>query len=471
MTTSGETGRVVTSKDFLDDPDVEIRDFRSGRGKVLPRGLASWAGGPEVTMEPFEVISPDGRRGWCVRMPGGRALITPAVSGGRVFIGAGFGSHEFYALDAATGRLQWQKRTKDDGPTAAVISGSRVAFNTESCTIYVADAGTGRTVWEKWLGDPLLAQPAIEGDAVVMAHPDESGTHWLACFTLNDGRPRWRSRLNADVITAPIIAVDSVYTAALDGTLCRFDLGTGREAWSRSHGATSAPWVHRGEIYVSLREAADGYADGVEGLDAVGQEAGARRQDAASSRRIASYLKYEAMAAKEQIYAGMDAGVGFAAEPAAAKLSMAKAQLGLGRVSSVWAYQGSRPEVFDDGIFSVMDDVVQRLDLQTRKPHWRARLVSEERQGLLGRMLNPPAVTSDRLYLTSGLGDLIALDRRTGEERWALSVPGLILGQPSFADGRVYLGTAEGLLFSFETDDTDAAGWPMWGGGPGHNGV
>jgi outer membrane protein assembly factor BamB len=46
-------------------------------------------------------------------------LATPAVVDGKVFLGGGFGSYEFYALDAKTGKLLWQYRTGDDGPTAA----------------------------------------------------------------------------------------------------------------------------------------------------------------------------------------------------------------------------------------------------------------------------------------------------------------------------------------------------------------
>ena len=34
----------------------------------------------------------------------------------------------------------------------------------------------------------------------------------------------------------------------------------------------------------------------------------------------------------------------------------------------------------------------------------------------------------------------------------------------------VYAGTSNGRLIAFRTDDPADDGWPMWGGGPGHNG-
>jgi outer membrane protein assembly factor BamB len=46
-------------------------------------------------------------RGWKVTIPGNRPLATPAVADGLVFLGAGFGSYDFYALDADTGRVGW----------------------------------------------------------------------------------------------------------------------------------------------------------------------------------------------------------------------------------------------------------------------------------------------------------------------------------------------------------------------------
>src|SRR5439155_8593374 len=83
--------------------------------------------------EPFK--SKEGKTGWRVTIPGNKPLATPAVSDDTIFLGGGFGSHEFYAFDAKTGKQKWVYKTGDDGPTAAVISGDTIAFNTESCEL------------------------------------------------------------------------------------------------------------------------------------------------------------------------------------------------------------------------------------------------------------------------------------------------------------------------------------------------
>src|SRR5207302_8791253 len=90
------------------------------------------------TFSPVPFRSPDGKIvGWKVTIPGNRPLATPALADGKVFLGGGFGSHEFYALDSETGKLLWTYRTADDGPTAAVVADGKIAFNTESCELEV----------------------------------------------------------------------------------------------------------------------------------------------------------------------------------------------------------------------------------------------------------------------------------------------------------------------------------------------
>src|SRR5687768_3612478 len=122
-------------------------------------------------LKPAAFRTADGKEGWVVKIPGDRPLATPAYANGLLFIGGGYGSHEFYAFDARTGALAWQTKTADDGPSAAVAEDGYVAFNTESCTLIVVEAKTGKLVWQEWLGDPLMSQPAISKGRVFMAYP------------------------------------------------------------------------------------------------------------------------------------------------------------------------------------------------------------------------------------------------------------------------------------------------------------
>ena len=41
--------------------------------------------------------------------------------------------------------------------------------------------------------------------------------------------------------------------------------------------------------------------------------------------------------------------------------------------------------------------------------------------------------------------------------------------QPALVDGRVYVGTADGLVICLDTNSKDADGWYGWGGNAQHN--
>ena len=227
-----------------------------------------------ATVVPF--TTPDGRiKGWKTRIPGGRPLATPAVVDGKVFLGGGFGSHEFYAFDAGDGAMLWQYHTHDDGPTAAIVEDDLVAFNTESCELEVLTLD-GRLVWKKWLGDPLMSMPAAGSGRVWMAYPDSRGDrqHHLACFDLRSGESIWARPIPGEIITAPILAAGNVYLTTLEGTVSCFRQSDGEPVWQDQKLSTSAPAVWNEQCYFSRRDQAtvqprrpgSSSADGVAGL-------------------------------------------------------------------------------------------------------------------------------------------------------------------------------------------------------------
>src|SRR5258708_39288171 len=64
-----------------------------------------------ATSRDLEAVSfgtPDGKNGWVLRLPGGRPIATPAYADGMLFVGGGYGSHEFYAVDSETGEIMWK---------------------------------------------------------------------------------------------------------------------------------------------------------------------------------------------------------------------------------------------------------------------------------------------------------------------------------------------------------------------------
>ncbi len=422
-----------------------------------------------IKAEPYE--TDNGFKGWKVHVPDGKPLATPAVADGIVYVGGGFGTYDFYAFNVEDGDLAWQYHVGDDGPTAAIVHNGRVAFNTESCILYVLDAKKGNKIWGQWLGDPLMAQPAAAGDKIYITYPGGDGQHHLTCRMLENGGEVWNQPLIGEVITAPIINGGSVFCSTLEGTVYHFDADDGELKWKDQKLATSAPWVVGDEIYVSKRvEVAGegGVTDQFEGIAGLGRGSGEQTNEELYAYRKADYLKHDTSSRYASEQADLDASVGFGSAPAAAKLSQAEGNLGVGTVSGVWAYQGSRPVVKDNRSYNAMGDAVRAVDLKSGKVLWEKQYKQGEERG--GRALTPPSLAGDNLYFGSTDGDVICIRSGDGKELWRFNVGEPIRFQPAVTGGKVFVGTDQGNIFCVDVEDRSADGWAMWGGNASHNG-
>jgi Ca-activated chloride channel family protein len=339
-----------------------------------------------------------------------------------------------------------------------------VAFNTESCTLYVVEAETGKVVWERWLGDPLMAQPAADSGRVYMAYPSRTRKHLLAAFELRTGKPVWEAEIGHDILTAPVLHGGKVYVSTYDGFVRRFDAATGQAEWSKDYRATSAPWVVGDEVLVSTRE---------EGQDApreaVHRYRASTGDDIGTMHRskLAAYLKPRRLSKEASIHDLYDASVGFGAQPGAAKLGDVEALTGEYRVYGAWRYQGSRPVGSGAYCYSIAGDEIERLEMASRRASWKKKPASDDQES---RGIQSPAVCNGRLFLATTDGRLRCLNEEDGAERWRVDVGKPIEWSPAVSSGRVFAGTVDGELICVETGDPADDGWPMWGGGPGHNG-
>jgi outer membrane protein assembly factor BamB len=488
---------------------------------------------PKVT-PPTPFKSADGtKKGWKVVIPGGRPLATPAVIDGKVFLGGGFGSYEFYALDAKTGKLLWQYRTSDDGPTAAVVDEGYVTFNTESCELEVLDLA-GKPVWKKWLGDPLMSMPAISNGRLFMAFPDSKGdsNHYLACFDLKTGKESWRKKLAGEIITAPIVDDDQVFLATLEGTVYCFRAKDGLLAWTeKGKNATSSPTVTEDRCWFSRRETKTETKDGkkveqqTEQLAVRLLQKQAAVRDLAATSRAADYLDYGKRSGmgmggmgggmggspKEAASQAHDAGVGFSgggvglteAQTAAeanpsqeappvqpgpatqppgppgvgakgdSKINQAMDNLGQGSVHGVWSYQGSKPVYYKGRLYSSMGDTLLCVDPKTEKIVWQKQFQPKKektQEVLLDATVSPPSLVNDKVFVATGYGDIVCLSADNGEMVWKANIGESVVFQPAVADGRVYVGTESGNLYCVETGDPKDDGWLMWGANAAHTG-
>jgi Ca-activated chloride channel family protein len=432
--------------------------------------------------------TPDGRSGWVLRLPGGRPIATPAYADGMLFVGGGYGSHEFYAVDAETGRIIWKIQTGDDGPTAAVVADGLVAFNTESCTLVVVDEWTGRVIWQEWLGDPLMSQPAIDKGILYMAHPaatgrpqkraefhprpaSPGGSHRLLAADLRTGRHIWEQEISGDVITAPVLSDGTVYFTTFDGSSYALNAADGSLLWVKVNAATSAPVIYGGQLYETRKGLAG--KETIEGLARVDAKQGNARDRDLIAKSKADYLRKDnggGVAISAQATATLDSSVGFGAPPPSAKLAEANDNLGVSSVAGAWAFQGSRAAVSKGQILNAQGNYINSVRASDGRQTWQAEVVGSHAVAG-GQIFSPPAVGRDFLYLAGADGHLVSVNQNDGGVGFSYALKAPIAFQPALAKGNVYAGTSDGRLICLKTGNKDADGWYAWGGNAQHNKV
>jgi Ca-activated chloride channel family protein len=441
---------------------------------------------PGRDLEAASFSTPDGKSGWVLRLPGSQPLATPAYADGMLFLGGGYGSHAFYAVDSETGRVVWKIQTGDDGPTAAVVADGLVAFNTESCTLVVVEERTGRVIWQEWLGDPLMSQPAIDQGVLYMAHPavtgrpqkraafnprpaSPGGSHRLLAADLRSGRHIWEQEIAGEVITAPVVSGGTVYFTTFEGTSYALNAADGSVIWVKATAATSAPVIDGGQLYETRKRQAG--KDTIEGIARVDAQQGKVRDKELIASSKADYLKKGnggGVALSPQAMASLDSSVGFSAAPPSAKLAQANENLGVSSVVGAWAYQGSRAAISKGQILNAQGRTINSVRASDGRTAWQAEVVGTP-AAPGGQMFSPPAVGRDYLYLAGADGHLLSLHQRDGHVGFSYAMKAPMVFQPILARGSVYAGTADGRLICLRTGNQDADGWYAWGGNAQHN--
>jgi outer membrane protein assembly factor BamB len=234
-----ESGDVYTSSPTVAG-DVVV--FGSGAGAV------------------YAVDANTGRVRWQYRTTG-RVRGTPAVAGGMVYVGDTDG--RLYALGLDTGTLRWRydveghtlnsadfgfdRRTIQSSPA---VAGGRVFVGARDGYLYALDAATGKLDWRfdhkvSWVN----TSPAV-ADGVVYA--GSSDAQFVHAVDAADGRERWRFTTTGIVWASPAVAGPRLYAATRTGRLYALDRATGEPAWQyvEDGGFFSSPVVADSSVYI-----------------------------------------------------------------------------------------------------------------------------------------------------------------------------------------------------------------------------
>ena len=125
----------------------------------------------------------------------------------------------------------------------------------------------------------------------------------------------------------------------------------------------------------------------------------------------------------------------------------------IGKGSDKSGRLGGGPVVADGKVFTMdTTGTVRAFSAENGGQIWSTRFgeVGENASSIYGGGV---AFDSGRVYATNGLGYVAALDANTGAAAWTVKPGGPLRGEPSVADGAVYVMSQDNQIYSLKTAD------------------
>ena len=322
---------------------------------------------------------------------------TPVVVDGLVYYPQNMGGDTLFALDAATGSVEWVFAGTGSTDDAVTVKDGRLY--TASDSIYCLNALTGARIWASGAGDWTGSTPAVVDD---MVYCGLAGTpSQIVCLDAADGEVLWSTPVNAYLASCMTawegMLLVPTYNYNPDfGSVYAFDRFSGATVWENDDYPAgywdSSPVVVDGVLYIG------GYVEqsGINGL--------VRAMDAYSGETL-----WE-----------KDIQSNITATP---------------------AYQDGRLYLGGE------DSNFVSLDALDGSEYWMRDY----------RIHGSPAVADGCVffgeYAFSGSGArVIALNCATGDTLWTHAVPAnRFQGSPSVTDGVLYIPALDGYLYAFGT--------------------
>ncbi|MBI1901522.1 MAG: PQQ-binding-like beta-propeller repeat protein [Planctomycetia bacterium] len=398
-----------------------------------------------------------------------------------------------FALDAKTGKMRWSWWLGDPLLSTPMVTGGRVfAVFPDVVESDEPEMEAAPKEDPQSSGDPVPAKLAVRA------------THVVACFDAASGTVLWRRRIGSDCMSSPVAAGGDVFVAALDGTVYQFAQSDGELRSALAMRATSAPVIVEGDLLVTRRADAPGdknIAECIARHDASSHELGyvaALRSAPYLDQQIQRASPYTMSASPFENSNGIGGGFGggfpnvppekvgeqglasppdtilpppdlptkgastpqglnaaggeksVPADALAATQLQAAANIGLGNVSTIQVFQGSRL-LYDNGrLVNCMGDAVVCIAAKTGKTLWSTKLDGElEKTG--GHLATAPVAAGGFVFLATVSGKVLQIDRENGAVAKTYDIGSPLRSPPAIDDGRIYVGTQDGKVVCIDT--------------------
>ncbi len=365
--------------------------------------------------------------------------------------------------------------------------------------------------------DSAWPTPATDGKRVFAGGPLNSSEMFAVDFLT--GRFSWRTRMNDNGPTPPVVRDRRVYVNTQSCTLYAFDTRNGHEVWSNflasslesvpslADGAVvtarpkraknptrdeseipaltlvapetgevladvaidadgrGAPVVRDGAAILTTKSGAVYCVDLAEGRTRWRKEIGARGMPAVDDSGV--YVAGSSAVACLDLRTGRDRYSEMAFTPSSRDTMTVRDPVRAPTVraeaantidgGAFWG-DGLRPTLADDKLVLAAAKTLRVFDKRTGQDLAWWELDVE------GAIVGQAALARGTVVVATRLGEIRAVDLKHGEVAWAVDLGARLAGGVIVHDSRVIATTTDGRLISVHTGDLRADGWPMWGG-------
>ncbi|MFQ6131320.1 MAG: PQQ-binding-like beta-propeller repeat protein, partial [Armatimonadota bacterium] len=270
----------------------EERDQR--RAAIQPLDWPMFRGNPARNGYTPEILTPPLVEKWQAEV-GEWTWASPAVAGGYVYVGArvnvGSNYGRLCCLDAATGRLVWERLTgyEVNAPplvlgqlllagfagalsafhagtgeagwqvrTGRAVSGGAAAlgdsiyFGSADNQLHAVELRSGRKQWTFSTGGAIYASPTAWGDAVYFGSAD----HFVYAVRAANGTLLWKLETGDEVLSSAALLGDVLFIGSTDGSVYAIDRRQGKLIWryETRDQVYSSPALYRNRVYIGSRD-------------------------------------------------------------------------------------------------------------------------------------------------------------------------------------------------------------------------
>lgn len=367
------------------------------------------------------------------------------------------GSYQRVDVDAAAGEVRLSRRTTQRPEQALLVTASLkpdrakrpvwalggaaapavVPTRAVANPVAAPDAPALPRRWERRLTGGVMSHLLLAGDTLYVSAMDGS----VHALRASDGAVRWRAATGGYCHSSPVLADGRVIVGSADGHVHAFDARTGAPRWKRRTG---------GPVYASAAVARGvvGIASGdgsVYGLDAA---TGAVRWTYALPPSVSAFAQSPAGTDGERFFVGAWDRHVYALDAATGALAWRRLA-----TEKSFAYSAAigAPAVAGGVVYVPSNgNVLHALDAVTGESRWSFTSPGDK----VG--YSSPAVVGDRLYVgcLGDRGEVRCLHVADGRELWTAATGSTIYdSSPAVADGIVSIGSVDGQLWAIAADD------------------